>query len=80
MELSEEVKWIQENRGTLAQAALRWILDQEGVTSAIPGFKTVQQVEDNLHSINVEPFSNQEKEKLRSFYEKEVHSFIRGVY
>ncbi|MFA9455684.1 aldo/keto reductase [Halalkalibacter sp. AB-rgal2] len=80
VELSEKVNWMKEGRGSLTQAALRWILDQEGITCAIPGFKTVKQIEDNLKAINVSPFTKQEIEKLSSFYKEEVHQHIRGVY
>ncbi|MGZ0086316.1 aldo/keto reductase family protein [Caldibacillus thermoamylovorans] len=64
----------------LAKAALRWVLDHEEVTCAIPGFKTVKQVEENLAALAVPSFSEEEMARLRQFYETDVHPHIRGAY
>ncbi|MFB5664186.1 aldo/keto reductase [Alteribacillus sp. HJP-4] len=80
VELSEELQWITEGRETMTQAALRWILDQDDITCAIPGFKNKKQIKDNLESIHVKPFTDEEKQKLRDFYSSRVHSKIRGAY
>ncbi|WP_078551474.1 aldo/keto reductase [Bacillus alkalicellulosilyticus] len=80
VELSEKLHWIAEGRGNMTRAALRWILDQESVTCAIPGFKTVKQVDDNLEATNVPEFSEAELQKLHNFYQEEVASLIRGPY
>jgi len=39
---------------TPAQVALRWVMDQEGVTSAIIGARTLEQLDDNLEAANLE--------------------------
>ncbi|MCP8617948.1 aldo/keto reductase [Salirhabdus salicampi] len=80
VELSDELRWISENRGNMTRAALRWILDQDGVSSVIPGFKTVKQVEDNLAAVQVPSYSGEEIEKLKQFYRDKVHEYIRGAY
>jgi len=80
VELSEQLTWIANGRGNMTRAALRWILDHDSVTCVIPGFKTVQQVEDNLQALHVPSFSEEEKERLTAFYQNEVHRFIRGAY
>ncbi|WP_455661169.1 aldo/keto reductase [Pradoshia sp.] len=80
VELSNQLSWIAEGRESLAAAALRWILDQEAVTCAIPGFKNVRQVEQNLAALEEKPFSEQELMKLRNFYEASVKEYIRGPY
>ena len=80
VELSEQLAWIADGRGNMTRAALRWILDHDSVTCVIPGFKTVQQVEDNLQALNVPSFSEEEKERLTEFYKNEIHPFIRGAY
>ena len=38
---------------TPAQVALRWVMDQDGVTSAIVGARNVEQLDDNLGSLDV---------------------------
>lgn len=80
VELSERISWIAEGRGNMTRAALRWILDQEEVSSVIPGFKNVKQVEDNLQAVHVPSFHEKELERLKEFYWNEVHEHIRGVY
>ena len=80
VELSHHLHWISENRGNMTRAALRWVLDNPYITTVIPGFKTVQQVEDNLEAIHVPSFTNEEKDRLENFYKEEVHSHIRGAY
>ncbi|MBE4907850.1 aldo/keto reductase [Bacillus luteolus] len=80
VELSQKLNWITENRGNMTRAALRWILDNKDITSVIPGFKTVKQVEDNLEALKVPSFSKEELLNLEQFYQAEVTDHIRGPY
>ncbi len=80
VELSNQLSWIAEGRDSMTSAALRWILDQPEVTCAIPGFKTVQQVEQNLAAVHAKPFTSKERQKLADFYVHEVSNHIRGPY
>lgn len=80
VELAEQLKWIANDKRNMTQAALRWILDHPAVTSVIPGFKNEQQVLDNLAALNVPSFTAAELEKLKQFYNEEVHAHIRGSY
>ncbi|WP_078544953.1 aldo/keto reductase [Litchfieldia alkalitelluris] len=80
VELSGQLGWIGENRKSMATAALRWCLDQQGVTCVIPGFKSVKQVLANLEAQEVPAFSEEELEKLTQFYRENVADYIRGPY
>ncbi|MDE1549078.1 aldo/keto reductase [Jeotgalibaca caeni] len=80
VELVAALEWMKEDRGTLAQAALKWILEEEAVTSVIPGFRSVQQVDDNLASLKIKGYTNEERQRLQDFYTREVHQYIRGAY
>ncbi|RXJ02064.1 aldo/keto reductase [Anaerobacillus alkaliphilus] len=80
VELSRELQWIAEGRETMAQAALRWILDQEEISCIIPGFKNVHQVTQNLAALHTPSFTKEELERLQKFYQESVHPHIRGVY
>lgn len=80
VELSRKLAWISENRGNMTRAALRWILDSDYVSSVIPGFKTVKQVEDNLKALQVPSFTKEEQAKIGKLYQEEVHEYIRGPY
>jgi len=80
VELADQLRWIAEGRQSMASAALRWILDQKEITCIIPGFKNVKQVEDNLSALDTKPFTEEEMQKLQSFYREKVKDSIRGPY
>ena len=80
VELSDELAWIAEGRGNRTQAALKWILQQEAVTSVIPGFRSVAQAEDNLKALDAREYTPEEIDRLAQFYKERVHPEIRGVY
>ncbi len=80
VELADKIRWIANGRDSMASAALRWVLDQPGVSSVIPGFKSTQQIDQNLSAIHQPPFSDQEMNELRKFYHASVSAYIRGAY
>ncbi|WP_280768718.1 aldo/keto reductase [Salipaludibacillus daqingensis] len=80
VELSNDVSWIADGRGNMTQAALRWILQHHAISSVIPGFRNVRQVDDNIKAIEGKKFSQLEMNRLKEFYENEVHEHIRGAY
>ncbi|MFG6147843.1 aldo/keto reductase [Halobacillus sp. B23F22_1] len=80
IELSQNLSWIADERENMTRAALKWIIQQEAVTSVIPGFRNVQQVKDNIRAVDVKDYSQEELRRLRKFYNEEVHAHIRGVY
>lgn len=80
VDLSNQLGWIADGRGNMTRAALKWILEQDAISSVIPGFKTVKQVEDNLKALDAKDFTAEELEKLANFYQQEVHPAIRGPY
>lgn len=64
----------------MADAALKWILQQKGITTVIPGFKSIAQVESNVRASEAKPFTDEELKKISEFYWNNVHDFIRGDY
>lgn len=80
VELSGQLKWIAEERKSMASASLRWILDQKEITCIIPGFKNTKQVADNLEAIHTKPFSKEDQMQLQIFYQEKVRNYIRGPY
>ncbi|MCL6625787.1 aldo/keto reductase [Alicyclobacillus shizuokensis] len=80
VELADQLRWIAAGRGTMARAAMRWILDHGEVSCVIPGFKNVAQVEDNLATLDARGFNVEERQRLHQFYERDVAPFIRGAY
>jgi len=80
VELAEQLRWIENDKRTMTQAALRWILDHPAVTTVIPGFKNEAQVLNNLAAVDVPSFTEEELEEIKQFYNEQVHQHIRGSY
>ncbi len=64
----------------LAQLALRWLLDQEGVTAVIPGATRPAQVDSNAAASRLKRISPAQHAALRALYDKEIAAAIRGPY
>lgn len=65
---------------TMAQMAMRWLLDQAAVTSIIPGASSPAQVRENVHVSAMVPLPEELHNRLREFYETAVKQHIRGAY
>ena len=65
---------------TMAQMALRWILDFDAVRVVIPGARNVAQAEGNAVASELAPLGDNLQARLRDFYEHQVASRIRGRY
>jgi len=78
--LAREAAWIAQGRGSMACAAMRWILDQPAVSAVIPGFKNPDQVRENLAAAEAPPFSPAELQRLRAWHDERVAPHIRGPY
>jgi len=79
-ELVDELKSMVPGNMTMAQMALRWILDFEAVSVVIPGSKKPEQVRINAAVSDLAPLSPELHKKLREFYKKDVAEHIRGPY
>lgn len=55
---------------TMAQVALRWILDHEAVTVVIPGAKNVQQASENAAAADLPALSAETMIKMKEIYER----------
>jgi aryl-alcohol dehydrogenase-like predicted oxidoreductase len=68
-EVSERLNFLADDTGrTKAQAALRFVLDQQGISSVVVGIKTVEQVEENLKSVRVPEITTQEHEQIAAAF------------
>ncbi len=79
-DLAREAAWIAEGRRSMAAAAMRWVLDQPGVSCVIPGFKNARQVTENLAAAEVPAFTPAELRRLRGWHDEHVVPQIRGPY
>jgi aryl-alcohol dehydrogenase-like predicted oxidoreductase len=80
VELADELKPLAPAGMTMAQFALRWCLDFEGVTTVIPGAKRVDQARDNAAASELPPLSPAVHDQLAQFYRDRVAAHIRGPY
>ena len=65
---------------TMAQMALRWILDHEAVSVVIPGASSPGQASANAAVSGLDPLPTGDHQRLADFYTQQVHRHIRGPY
>ena len=63
---------------TPAQGALRWIIDQPGVTTAIPGARNVDQVRKNASAASVLPLSAETLRGVSSLYDQRIRPQVHA--
>ena len=80
VELVEALKPTVPEDLTMAQMALRWILDFDAVSTIIPGATNSAQAAANATASDLPPLSAAFHEKLKAFYKTEVAPHIRGPY
>lgn len=80
VELAEGLRAYKPEGMTLAQMAIRWILDFEAVSVVIPGAKRVEQVTSNTACSTLPRLPEELHHQLRTYYEERVRQHIRGPY
>lgn len=80
VELADELRQFVLPEMTMAQWAMRWILDYDAVTVVIPGATNSQQVADNVVASDMPPLGEEAHRQLQSFYQQKVAPNIRGPY
>jgi aryl-alcohol dehydrogenase-like predicted oxidoreductase len=76
----EELKTLAPKNATMAQLALRWILEFPAVTCAIPGAKRPAQVEENSTVSEMPPLSANTMKKIRAIYDAEVRPLVHHYW
>ncbi|UTW12999.1 aldo/keto reductase [Marinobacterium rhizophilum] len=64
---------------TLAQLALRWILDQPAVSTVIAGVSKAEQLAANVAASALEPLPRELHQQLFDFYAAQVRGEVRGA-
>jgi aryl-alcohol dehydrogenase-like predicted oxidoreductase len=62
---AEQLRFLETKTRSLAQASLRFVLDQKEISTVIPGAKTPQQTEENLSASTVAPLTGEELMRIR---------------
>ncbi|MBN1138331.1 MAG: aldo/keto reductase, partial [Anaerolineae bacterium] len=80
VELADGLKPLAPGGLTMAQMALRWILDHDAVSAIIPGASRPEQVRSNAAASELAPLGEELHARLGKYYEEKVRPFIRGPY
>lgn len=80
VELADALKGFAPDGVTMAQMALRWILDFAAVSVVIPGAKDPSQVLSNASASGLPPLGPELHGELSDFYAQNVEALIRGPY
>ncbi|MBC8207336.1 MAG: aldo/keto reductase [Kiritimatiellales bacterium] len=80
VELVEMMKEMLPDGMTMAQMALRWILDHDEVSVVIPGASSPEQAKANAAVSDLAPLPDTLHKCLRDFYNQHVRDCIRGPY
>ncbi len=59
-----------------AQLALRWIVDQPGVSTVIPGARNVEQVRANAAAADLAPLDDDLLDRLREIYDRDIREHV----
>jgi len=65
---------------TLAQFALRWILEWDAVTCAIPGAKTRQQAVENAQAAGLPPLGPDTLLAVQRAYDERIRAHVHGFW
>ena len=76
----EKLRALVQPGATMAQLALRWILEFPAVTCAIPGGKRPSQVADNLAASDLPPLSASTMKKIRALYDAEIKPLVHEYW
>jgi len=63
---------------TPAQVALRWVVQQTGVTSVIPGASSVRQAESNAAAADLPPLTDGELADLERLYDERIRTHVHS--
>jgi aryl-alcohol dehydrogenase-like predicted oxidoreductase len=72
----EGIRPLVPENATMAQYALRWLLDFDAVTSVIPGSTSPEHVRDNAAAADLDPLSHREHGAVRDTYEEHVAEHV----
>lgn len=80
VKLIDELKTLCPKNITLANMAQRWILDHKEVTTIIPGASSPKHINQNSKVSSLPALPQKLMSDLETFYHKNIHQHIRGVY
>ena len=76
VEAAQEVAALTPDGATTAQLALRWLVDQPGVTTVIPGARNAEQARANAAAADLAPLDDRTLDALRDVYDRRVRQHV----
>ena len=73
---AQEVAGLTPEGLSTAQFALRWVIDQPGVTSVIPGARNSEQAQANAKAAAAEPLTSSQTADLKAIYDHHVRAHV----
>jgi aryl-alcohol dehydrogenase-like predicted oxidoreductase len=80
VELVEKIEELRPDGMSMAQMALRWILDHDAISVVIPGASSPGQARANATVSDLPPLSDELHKQLAEFYQQRIHDHVRGPY
>ena len=75
---AREVASLTPDGATTAQLALRWILDQPGVSTVIPGARNAEQARGNAAAADLPPLADDVSVRLREIYDGDIREHVHA--
>jgi len=75
---AREVAALTPQGASTVQLALRWLLDQPGVTTVIPGARNAEQVRGNAAAADLRPLSQDVRDRLAAVYDRTVREHVHA--
>jgi aryl-alcohol dehydrogenase-like predicted oxidoreductase len=75
---AQEVAALTPDGATTAQLALRWLIDQPGVTAVIPGARNAEQARANAAAAGIPPLDQGTLDALREVYDRRVRQHVHA--
>jgi aryl-alcohol dehydrogenase-like predicted oxidoreductase len=73
---ARELSQLVDDGSTLAQFALRWVIDQPGVSTVIPGARNPEQVAQNVAAADREPLRAAQLDGVRDVYDRLIREHV----
>jgi aryl-alcohol dehydrogenase-like predicted oxidoreductase len=76
LQAARELSELVDDGSTLAQFALRWIIDQPGVSTVIPGARNPEQVAQNVAAADLAPLRAHQLDGVRDVYDRLIREHV----
>jgi aryl-alcohol dehydrogenase-like predicted oxidoreductase len=73
---ARELAQLVDDGSTLAQFALRWVIDQPGVSTVIPGARNPEQVAGNVAAASLPPLSDEQLAGVSDVYDRLIRQHV----